>query len=147
MVKAAYGTNKYTASFDVGVGFGGTPASGTVFTVGGDVRGTASNFGMYLASTLGTTSGTATNAAEAYISPTFSSNVGTITSAYGIWIDAGTTAGTITTGYGMKIDALAYGTTRYGLHVSKPSGGTNNYTAYFDGIVGIGITPDRKSVV
>ena len=75
------------------------------------------------------------------VTPTFSGS-GTITAHYGIYVDVGSLSGTaLTTNYGIYVDALAAGTTRIGLHVAAPTGGMNNYCAYFGGKVGFGVLP------
>lgn len=122
------GTNNYTAYFDTIVGIGYAPVADRCLYVGGSVTATTGNtYGLVINTGLGASSGTVTSAVTCSISPQFNSNAATVTTAYGCWIDAGSTAGTVTTGYG--------------LYVQKPTYGTNKYTAYFDPIVGIGTSP------
>lgn len=96
--------------------------------------------GLQIDSAMGASSGTVSEIDNIYISNNYSNNTGTITGAYGINIGGGSTAGTITTGMGLHINALGFGTNRYGMYVTQPSGGTSNYTAYFDSGVGIAAT-------
>ncbi len=68
---------------------------------------------------------TITNAYGERINPVYSSNVGTITNAYGLYYSGGSSStGTLTNNYGMR--------------VIVPAAGTNKYTAWFDAGVGIG---------
>lgn len=79
--------------------------------------------------------------AGVYASLTFSPSSGTtIPTACNIFVAGGTQAGagTVTTGYGILINPVLYGTTRNGLYVAAPTGGTTRYTAYFDAGVSIG---------
>lgn len=80
------------------------------------------------------TAQTIATAAAVYLSNNISGNIGTITAAYGLRIDQGSSsAGTVTT--------------HYGLSVSRPAGGTNRYTAVFDTIVGIGTAPSADRIL
>lgn len=118
------------------------------------VDGGSNAFTMYMTSTFAPTSGAAlvagiyqnpffvapsaqtiTNATGIYITPNLASNVGTITTAYGLRYDGGSAgAGTITNAYG--------------IYINKPAHGTNKYTAYFDPTVGIGTaTPGASSLL
>lgn len=57
---------------------------------------------------------TITRATALQANPVFSSNVGTITAGFGLYIGAGTSnTGTLTTGYGIYINQPSYGTTAY----------------------------------
>lgn len=122
------GSNRYTAYLDPIIGIGVTPSANVNLFVSGDIRlNGISNYGILINTSLGTTSGTAPEAASHYIVPTFSSNVGTITNAYGAVIAPGSTAGTITNGVN--------------LFVTKPVFGSTKITALFDNEVGIGGFP------
>lgn len=140
--------NNYTAYFDTIVGIGTAPNSNTILRIAGNNTQAANNYGIALFPTIGSSSGTIAESAAFYVSSLFASNAGTVTAGYGILVDTGSAGGTITTGYGLKIAALGYGTTRYGLHVTQPSGGTNNYTAYFDPVIGVNTaSPDTGSML
>jgi hypothetical protein len=73
----------------------------------------------------------------------------TITNAYGslisLPINLSGTTGTVTNAYTLSLTGPAKSagtlTTGYALYVSKGSGGTNNWTAYFDENIGVGVAP------
>ena len=70
-----------------------------------------------------------------YVNEQFASNVGTISNAYGIYINnGGASAGTITNGYGLFIPAIAYGASaNFGIYVQQPSpAGTISAALYAD---------------
>jgi hypothetical protein len=57
---------------------------------------------------------------------------GTITEASSILVDNGVVVGpTLTIGYGIQVKAVQYGTTRVGVSVAMPTGGTTNVCASF----------------
>lgn len=92
--------------------------------VGGRVYGTYFNTTLAVA--------TIPNAMCVSINPSFNATAGTITNSYGLNIDAGSNvAGTITNAYG--------------LYVNNPTIGTNNYSAYFGGTIGLGTTAPNIS--
>lgn len=83
---------------------------------------------------------------QIYISGIFKApSAQTITDSHGIYIynDPSANVGTLTNVYGIRIvaggSAAGTVTNHYALHVTKPAGGTNKYTAYFDAGVGIAI--------
>lgn len=123
--RPAGGTNRYTAYFDPVVGIGTTPSSDRILYIGGNITQTASNYGLVVAAQMGTPSGTVSACAGIDIYPNYSSNVGTITSAYGMLIEGGATGGTITTGYS--------------LYVANPTYGTTKICAFFEGPIHIGV--------
>jgi len=123
--RPAGGTNRYTAYFDQIIGIGVTPQSNLAVYMAGTLTGTSGAvYALAINNDLGASSGTVSDVRHLSIYPVHSSNAGTITTAYGCFIDGGLTAGTITTGYG--------------LYVVRPTFGTTKYTAYFDQFVGIG---------
>jgi hypothetical protein len=124
------------------IGLGITPTAQIQLYLNHALTGTTGSLtGLQIQSAFGASSGTVGDAECIYLAPTFSNNVTTITTAAGLIVAGGTAGGSITTGYGILVNSLAFGTTRYGISVSIPSGGTNNYTAYFDAGVGIGTNP------
>ncbi len=137
----ALGNSGSGVYFPGNVGIGNTPASTIQLYINKTTTATSGALaGLQISSAMGASSGTVSEIDNIYISNNYSNNAGTITNAHGIHIGGGSTAGTITTGIGLSINALGFGTTRYGVYVTAPSGGTNNYTAYFDGGVGIAAT-------
>lgn len=131
VTQPSYSTNKYTAYFDPIIGIGSTPNANRVINIGGSITSASSNFSIVLNSThlgstgastvrgfdcepvLGATLGaTVATAMGLYSYNTFGNNAGTITNAYGMYIDTGSAGGTITTGYGMYVNTPAYGTTK-----------------------------------
>ena len=109
----SYGTTAYITM----------PSYGTVQKIGINLTGNATvasgNFlyGFLNGVNLGCNSGTLANVMNTYIQPNFTQNTATIASAYGLYIENGSTAGTITTGYGAYINMPAYGTNKHGLRV------------------------------
>jgi hypothetical protein len=93
----AYGTNKF----------------GLVVSATGTIAAGNTMIGLYVLPDLGCSSGTLASVWHHYISPIHNSNTATISNAYGLYIDGGTTAGTITNGYSLYVLAPAYGTAKY----------------------------------
>ena len=112
----AFGTNKYCLTI---AGVSSTVAGGNSFR------------GLDVEPQMGCSTGTLTSAPNIYVYPNYLSNVATITTAYGMWIDTGTSVGTITNSYG--------------LYVAQPAYGTNKYCGYFGGGIGVGTTPPTSA--
>jgi len=105
-----------TPQFDQ-IGIGASASSDRKLFVYGSISATSGAiYGSHLSPILGASSGTVTTAVDVNLQPNFSGNVGTITSAYGMLIEAGATAGTVTNGYSLYLTAPAYGTTKYTLY-------------------------------
>lgn len=141
-----YGTDKcatYTTNLSVGFAGISPPTNGVVISgkvaigqnsIGSDryievstnTISAASNFCMVLDGYIGSSTGTIGEATTLYVQALLGSNVGTVTNAYAIHVNGNAATGTVTTGYGIKIEPLAYGTTRYGLFVDTPTGGSTN---------------------
>jgi hypothetical protein len=137
ITQQAVGTTKcalYSDNLSLGYTAVAPPASGAIISgtlsvgassgystyklyVNGSVSATTGTIcGSQLSTVLGASSGTVTTAVDVDLYPNFSGNVGTITSAYGMLIEAGATAGTVTNGYSLYLTAPAYGTTKYTLY-------------------------------
>ncbi len=116
----------------LGIGIAG--ASTRCVAVGGDVRQAGvANYGIHCNPTLGQTSGSGT-VTGIYASLTLSSNVATIDSAYGVYIDdPGSVSGTVTE--------------TYGLYVKRPTVGTSKYTAYFQRGIFIGTVASTQTAI
>lgn len=94
---------------------------------------TVSAAAYYAASFVAPSAKTITFAFGLYVAPVFSANVGTITTAAQISLEAGGTAtGTLTNHIGLRVPALTTGTNRYGISVAKPSAGTLSIAAYLE---------------
>ncbi len=116
--------------------FGGVGSAGRSITMEMPLAvasGVGSVEGLYVGGALGSSSGTLTSETQLQVSPLFTGNVGTITSAYGLFILSGGSTGTITTGYGLRVMTPAFGTSRV--------------CAQFDGVVGVGGVPSSASVL
>lgn len=114
----------------------GSPPSGGQYLayVNGTLRGASGSLAGLQISEAGcaSTGNTISQGDGVNIYANYSDNQSTITSAAALRIAAGATAGTITTGYGIRIDAIGFGTTQYGLFVTSPTGGTNKQALYAD---------------
>lgn len=131
------GSTNICAYFSGGIGIGANPAVniGVNYAIALlTSNGTAG--GVFAQGAIGASNGaTISTAAQVFIQPTWTNNVGTISAAYGLWVQGGTTAGTVTDGVGVGVDVISYGTNRYGLYVAMPTGGTTNTCARFNGSV------------
>ncbi len=95
------------------IGITTTSLTGYKLRIAGDVRlNGLGNFGVYIETALGTTAGTAVACASFASDAIYSSNVGTITNAYNVFIGTGITGGTITNGYSLYVQDPAYGSTK-----------------------------------
>lgn len=96
-----------------------------IFPTLSPTSGAAAAGGMYMAPTISAPSAQTINAAAGiFCVPAWSSNVGTITTAYGIAVDASAGAGTISKAIG--------------LYVNQPTAGSTNVCAAFEGTTVIG---------
>jgi hypothetical protein len=161
-----YGTTKYTAKFDSGVGIGGgnsttsgitldVTGTGTVNTHMGGTQtgggGATYQAGLHINPTHSCASAI-TDVQSLRLMPTWNPAGGTITTACGNYIFPTTGAsGTITTAYGTRIQNGTSGgatvTSAYGLRVELPAFGTTKYAAHFDSGVGIGVANASSSGV
>lgn len=110
------GINTTTLSYPINANIASSTEVGSLFF--GDVAGSnaAFNIGMYFSPQMAPTSATTTLTATTYILPNVSIATGkTITSQRALYIDAGTKSGTgtITNAYGLYVEAPTYGTTNY----------------------------------
>lgn len=80
--------------------------------------------------------GTWSNAYSLYTSGNFANLAGAITTIRAIYYDGGTA---ITGGGSIG--------SHYAMYITRPTAGTNRYTAYFDPIVGIGVLPSADRIL
>lgn len=125
------------------VGIGGAVDTGTSLYISRSATAAAGAlYQLQIGGSLGATAAnTLSSATYVYLYPNFGGNAGTITTAYGMLIGGGNTAGTITTGIGLSISSVGWGTTRYAIYASAPTGGTTNYGAYIGGACGFNLAP------
>ena len=136
--------SNYAAYIDnVYISYQGTTAiyiAKTLTGAGGSINS------LNVAGSLGATTGNTLSDAESiYCYPNFGANAGTIGTAAGLYIGGGATAGTITNGYGVLVSGINYGSSRWGIYVTAPSGGVNNYGYQFMGQGAFNGTPGNSA--
>lgn len=137
VAQPAYGTTKYCAAFLGVVGLGtATPIVQSQIHLAGNVTANAGGaaYGAIFQNTLVGPASSSADVVQVYIDPLFSAGTGSVTSMYGLVIQAGTSTSSPTTGYGLYVNNPAYGATKVCAYFG---GNTGIVTTSFGSGVGV----------